>query len=127
MKTILALLLAVTVAHAGEPSYAFQQLKKSMATVQSERGPGPCPMVTSDTLPSFIQSALRERMKDPNSMEFIGWTSPEIRSTRTSGNASAWWHMEVKVRAKNSYGGYVVSNYGLMIERERVTRVARIP
>lgn len=124
MKTILALLLAATITNAGEPSIAFQSLKKNMATVKSETGPGPCPMVTSEQLPDYIQDAMRAKMKDPESMSIIGWTSPEIRSTPYAGRRLAWWQMNIKVRAKNSYGGFTVENYSVTIEQERVTGIS---
>lgn len=124
MKTILALLLAVTVVNAGEPSIAFQNLKKNMATVKSEAGPGPCPMVTSEQLPDYIQDAMRAKMKDPDSMSIIGWTAPEIRSTPYAGKRLTWWQMNIKIRAKNSYGGFTVENYSVTIEQERVTGIS---
>lgn len=110
MKTILLLLLSLSLCHAD-----FMQDR-------ALKDAGPKPEVTQDALPDTIKNGIREKLKDPDSVEFIEWTLPELRQTTSGGKQLAWWAVRVTVRAKNSYGGYVVEKWSVSVKNGRVER-----
>lgn len=87
-------------------------------------GAGPCPVVTSERLPGNIVSAIRERLKDPSSAEFVSWSVPVFSSTHYAGTRVGFWVIDVKVRARNSYGAYVTGTYTVTVNSKEV-RVTR--
>ena len=52
---------------------------------------------------SQVKSWLKDNLKDPDSLDFIEWST--VSKTSTGGCM-----VRVKYRAKNSFGGYVVDN-----------------
>lgn len=89
-------------------------------------GQGPCPQVTSEVIPRYIVSAIQDRLNDPDSMEVVDWTQPELKTTRAAGEWLGWWSMTVTIRARNASGGVITKSYAVMIEKERVTRAVPI-
>lgn len=63
-----------------------------------------------------VKRYLKDNLKDPDSVQYIEW-SPVSMLEHKGEN---YWAVRVKYRAKNSFGGYVVSNQMALIRHDIV-------
>lgn len=66
-----------------------------------------------------VQHYLKANLKDPNSLQYLGWTNPRVSKI----DGEPYWHVRVRYRAKNSFGGYVIESQDFYLRNNTVLRV----
>ncbi len=61
-----------------------------------------------DSSVSQVKHYLKNNLKDPDSVQYIEWSNVKKDTTLLNGRAT--YAVRCKYRAKNSFGGYVISN-----------------
>ena len=89
---------------------------------EAQKNLGVNPTQAQDGKVKAVIDYFNETLNDPYSMRFVRWSKAIEKSYR----GTKYWSVQVKFRAKNSYGAYVLSEWIFYIKTNKVVAVEKI-
>lgn len=119
-------LLALTSMNDSDAKAELERVQKQIAereaaekakeeAIAAERGPRP-ENSEWDAAVKEVTAFLRKNLKDPDSIQYDEWSPVSALEL----NGKHYWAVRVRYRAKNSFGGYVLSNQVFLIQHGRI-------
>ncbi len=96
--------------------------KKSYAIVPINKDIGVKPKQFSNGKVEAVMNYFNENINDPFSMRFVRWSDIVQKSYK----GKSYWSVQVKFRAKNSFGAYILTEMVFYIEKNKVVETQRI-
>lgn len=107
-----------------EAQNLLNQLNKKLAIFMAEifiLGPKPTNSAYDGNV-APAQEYLKQTLKDYSSSEYISWTNV----TKIYVGKEPYWGTTVKIRAKNSFGAYVINDIGFLIRNNKVVKATTL-
>jgi hypothetical protein len=94
----------------------------SKQSIQPDKNFGPKPTQTRDGKIQAVMSYFNENLNDPYSMRFVRWS--DVISKNYLGKS--YWSVQVKFRAKNLLGAYVLSEMIFYLKNNKVVATEKL-